>query len=62
MLLARRAHRAATAAAHYEELRTLLTSWRYLHRWIALLMVLLVALHVATALRYSRALGLGGGS
>ncbi len=50
--LARRAQRTALMAAHYEDLRMLLTSWRYFHRWVALAMVLLVGLHVAIALRY----------
>ena len=51
--LARRAHRAALMAAHFEDVRGLLASWRYLHRWFALLMVLLVVRHVVVALRYS---------
>lgn len=51
--VARRAHRCALMAAHYEELRALLASWRYFHRWVALLMVLLVAMHVVTGLRYA---------
>lgn len=50
--LMRQAQRTAIAAAHFEDLRGLMSSWRYLHRWIALLMVLLVGLHVAIALRY----------
>ena len=59
--LARRAHRAALAAAHFEDLRGLLATWRWVHRWAALLMVLLVARHVAVALRYGGVLGLLGG-
>jgi hypothetical protein len=58
--LARAAHRTATAAAHYEDLRALLSSWRYLHRWIAVALVLLIALHVVYALTYG-ALFQGGG-
>lgn len=58
--LARRAHRTALMASHYEELRGLLSSWRYLHRWVALLMVLLVVAHVIAALRYAN-FGGGGG-
>jgi len=50
--LARVAHRTSMAAAHYEDLRAVLSSWRYLHRWIAALMVLLLALHVVYALSY----------
>lgn len=52
LALARVAHRTSMAAAHFEDLRALLSSWRYLHRWIAALMALLVALHVAYALSY----------
>jgi len=50
--LARRAYRTALMAAHYEDLRALLQSWRWFHRWIALLMVLLVLVHVWSALAY----------
>jgi len=50
--LARSAHRTALAAAHFEDLRAILNSWRYLHRWAAALMVLLVVVHVAYALIY----------
>jgi len=53
LTLARRAHKTALMATHYEDLRALTSSWRYLHRWLALLMVLLAALHVRTALRYA---------
>jgi thioredoxin reductase/Pyruvate/2-oxoacid:ferredoxin oxidoreductase delta subunit len=52
--LARRAHRTASMAAHFEDLRALLSSWRYFHRWVALFLVLVVALHVVVALRYGR--------
>jgi thioredoxin reductase len=54
--LARRAHAAAVAAAHYEDLRAVAGAWRYLHRWVALLMVVLLAVHVGYALLYG-----GGG-
>ena len=50
--LARRAHRTASMAAHFEDLRGLISSWRYVHRWVALFLVLVVALHVVVALRY----------
>lgn len=52
--LARRAQRTALMAAHYEDLRTLIASWRWIHRWVALALVLLVALHIAASLRYAR--------
>jgi hypothetical protein len=50
--LARRAHRLALHLAHFDEVRALLSSWRWFHRWLALLMVLLVVLHVVTATRF----------
>lgn len=53
-----RAHRTALMAAHFEDVRALLNSWRYLHRWVAALMVLLVVLHVIYALTYGT---FGGG-
>jgi thioredoxin reductase/Pyruvate/2-oxoacid:ferredoxin oxidoreductase delta subunit len=58
--LARRAHRTSLMAAHYEDLRAILGTWRYLHRWIALLTVLLVLLHIVHAFLYG-ALFLDGG-
>jgi hypothetical protein len=51
--LSSEAQRAALSAAHYEDVRGLLATWRYVHRWVALLMVLLVAAHVVTAIRYA---------
>jgi thioredoxin reductase/Pyruvate/2-oxoacid:ferredoxin oxidoreductase delta subunit len=50
--LARRAHGAALAASHYEDLRAVLNTWRYFHRWVAALLVLLVIVHVVYALMY----------
>lgn len=50
--LARQAHRAALMAAHYEDLRAVLSAWRYLHRWGAALVIALILLHVAFALGY----------
>jgi thioredoxin reductase/ferredoxin len=52
-VLARRAHRSALMAAHYEDLRALMASWRYFHRWVALFMVLILVLHIVAALRYA---------
>jgi thioredoxin reductase/Pyruvate/2-oxoacid:ferredoxin oxidoreductase delta subunit len=69
LAIARRAHATALMAAHYEDLRAVLGTWRWLHRWVALLMVLLLALHVVYALTYGpylegleRLEGLGGGA
>jgi len=50
--LARQAWSGALTVAHYEDLRALLGSWRYLHRWVATLMVLLTVLHIVFALFY----------
>jgi len=52
--LSRRAHRTALMAAHYEDLRSVLSSWRFVHRWFGLLMVLLATWHIWTALKYSK--------
>ena len=51
--LSRRAHRTALMAAHFEDLRALLGSWRYVHRWVGLLMVLLAGWHIVTAFNYA---------
>jgi hypothetical protein len=53
LTLARTAWRTATAAGHLEDLRALLSSWRWLHRWVAVLMVVLLALHVVYSLSYT---------
>ncbi len=50
--LVRGAHRAALMAAHYEDLRAVMSTWRWIHRWGALLLLALVGLHVAYALSY----------
>lgn len=47
-----RAERSARTAAHFEDLRGMLSGWRHLHGWLALLLVLIVAAHVLDALRY----------
>ena len=52
--LARKLHRSSLLSAHYEDLRGVLSSWRFVHRWIALAMLALAAIHIANALRYAR--------
>ena len=52
--LATSVQRSALAAAHLEDIRGIVASWRYMHRWIALLMVGLVLIHIYTALRYGQ--------
>ncbi|MGE3165239.1 MAG: hypothetical protein AB7O52_10065 [Planctomycetota bacterium] len=46
--------------ARYEEARSLMGSWRFLHRWLAVLMLLLAAFHVAVAVRFGDLWMLGG--
>jgi hypothetical protein len=50
--LARRSHRLAMQVAHFDEVRGLLSTWRWLHRWLALLLLLLTVVHVVVAVRY----------
>ena len=38
--------------ARYRELRALMRSWRFFHRWLALLMLILVIFHVAIAVQF----------
>ncbi|MFQ5654728.1 MAG: hypothetical protein ACE5GW_08360 [Planctomycetota bacterium] len=38
--------------ARYYELRSLMGSWRFLHRWLAILMFLMFAFHVLVAVRF----------
>ncbi|MBC8405065.1 MAG: NAD(P)-binding domain-containing protein [Planctomycetes bacterium] len=51
--VARKAHRDALIASHFESLRTLLASWRFFHRWVGLLVVLLLIAHVVVSLNYA---------
>ena len=52
LLLSRKAHRIAMQLTHYEEVRGILSSWRWMHRWLALLLLILVVVHVFTAVRF----------
>ena len=52
--MAVKAYRTALVSAHCEDLRAILNTWRFFHRWIALLMLLLAVLHIFVALRYAR--------
>lgn len=52
--LAKRSHRLAMQIAHYEEIRAVLGTWRFIHGWLALLMVLFVVAHIVTAVRYAK--------
>jgi hypothetical protein len=50
--LSRRSFRLALQLAHFDDLRALLSSWRWLHRWLALLLAALLVVHVVSAVRY----------
>jgi len=54
MELARRSMRLTLQIAHFEEIRAVVGSWRFFHRWIALLMILFALGHIGVALRYAR--------
>ncbi|MFK7739034.1 MAG: NAD(P)-binding domain-containing protein [Planctomycetota bacterium] len=54
------AHQNAVAVAHLEDLRAVLGTWRWLHRWLALLTVLLILVHVAVAILHGTFSGGGG--
>jgi len=60
LVLAREAHHNATAVAHFEDLRALVGGWRWIHRWVALALVLLLLIHVVVALAYGTSRGTGG--
>jgi hypothetical protein len=58
--LARSAHRNALIISHFEDLRAVLNTWRYLHRWVAALLVLLVVVHIVHALSFGGYFSAGG--
>lgn len=53
LMLARKAYRLTLLVTHYEEVRAVLSSWRYFHRWLGILLVLLAVVHIVTAARYA---------
>jgi len=55
--LARSAFRRALMLAHFEDLRGILSTWRYFHRWMAVLTVALVVVHIVYALSYGELFG-----
>jgi dihydropyrimidine dehydrogenase (NAD+) subunit PreT len=50
--LARRSHQLALQLAYYDDLRGLLSTWRWLHRWLAVLLLTLTAVHILYAVRF----------
>lgn len=50
--LAREFSRDRRRLARLSELRSLLGSWRFFHRWLAIVMLVLAAFHIAVALRF----------
>ncbi len=45
----------------YHELRSLISSWRFFHRWLAILMLCVVACHIVVAIRFGSLSLWGGG-
>ena len=58
--LLRRFARERQGLARYQELRRIMGAWRFLHRWLAVLMFLVVMFHVAIAVRFGDLWILGG--
>lgn len=52
--LARSSYRLTLQIAHFEEVRAVLGSWRFIHRWLAVLMVFFVTMHVVRAIQFAR--------
>ena len=50
--LARRFCRDRQWLARYAELRSLMGAWRFLHRWLAILMFILAIFHITLAVRF----------
>ncbi len=51
--LARNSYRLTLQTSHFEDIRAILATWRYYHRWLAVLMVFLALIHIYVALRYA---------
>ncbi len=49
---ARKVYQTSLSTSHFDDLNRLLGSWRYFHRWLAFLVLLLVVVHVVTSLRF----------
>jgi len=45
----------------YHELRSLISSWRFFHRWLAVLMLCVVICHIVVAIRFGNLSMWGGG-
>lgn len=48
--------------ARYQDLRALMSYWRFLHRWLALVLILLALFHIGIAVRYGALWVFGGAS
>lgn len=58
--LARRITRTHNRLARYRELRALMGSWRFFHRWLAIVMLLVVVFHIVLAIEFGDLWLLGG--
>ncbi len=59
--LMRRLCREHQSLVRYEELRGLMTAWRFLHRWLAIVMFLAAFFHIAVGARFGSLWIFGGG-
>jgi len=57
---ARAFYRDRQRLARLSELRALLGSWRFLHRWLAIVLLVLAAFHIFVAIRFGELWVLGG--
>lgn len=58
--VARRFYRSRQWLARYTELRALMGSWRFLHRWLAIVMLALAVFHIVLAVQFGDLWILGG--
>jgi hypothetical protein len=61
LILMRKLSRERQWLVRYSELRRLIGTWRFLHRWLAVMMFMAVFFHVLVAVRFGDLWILGGG-
>ena len=57
MLLVRRLCRERHWLVRYRELRQIIGAWRFVHRWLSIILLLALVVHIGLALRFSSILG-----
>ncbi|MFN0059686.1 MAG: hypothetical protein ACKVX7_14610 [Planctomycetota bacterium] len=61
MVLARRLYRERAWLVWYQKTRAVIASWRFLHRWLAITLLVAVAYHIVLATKYGQLWIFGGG-